>query len=109
MRIVRAITDLPWWSGLPIFLVGNLIIPIPYVGFIIGILVCLFGCWIFSKLLKYDEYADSARAIIFIPLMILSLWFINEDFIAWSFGTLYTLRLVTGLFFGLIAFQGFVK
>jgi len=109
VRIIRAISDLPWWTGLPIFLVGNLIAPIPYIGFIFGLMICLFGCWIFSKLLKPDPYAESGRAIIGMVFVASSLWFIDRDFIDYSFGTLYVIRTVIGLSFGVYGFQGFVK
>jgi hypothetical protein len=110
MRIIRALSDLPWWVGLPIFLIGNFIITIPYIGFVVGICICMFGCWIFSKLLRPDEYASSSRAIICLPIMALSLWFLNEQFIDWmSYGTLYTIRTAIGLFLGFISFQGFTK
>lgn len=109
MRILRAISDLPWWTGLPIFLIGNFIITIPYIGYVIGLTVCMFGCWVFSKLLKPDEYADSGRAIVCLPIMAISLWFLDRDFLDWSYGTLYTLRTAIGLFLGFISFQGFTK
>ena len=113
MRIIRYIFDLPWWVGLPIFLVGNLLVPFGLFWYIVGLMISLFGCWTFSKLLKVDEYAESGRAIICIPIFALIMWFANEsfinEFVVCSFGTLYVLRTVGGLFFGLIGFQGFRK
>jgi hypothetical protein len=113
MRYIRYIFDLPWWVGLPIFLFGNLLVPFGLFGYIIGLIISLFGCWTFSKLLKIDEYADATMAIVCIPLIAFIMWFVNErfidPFIACSFGTLFVLRTVGGLFLGLIGFQGFRK
>ena len=113
MRYIRYILDLPWWAGLPIALFGNLLVPFGLIGYIIGLVIFLFGCWTFSKLLKEDPDANSGRAIICIPMVALVLWVINDSFInEWmvvSFGTLFVLRLVIGMFCGLIGFQGFRK
>jgi hypothetical protein len=113
MRYIRYILDLPWWVGLPISLFGNLLVPFGLFWYIIGLMVFLFGCWTFSKLLKEDEYSEAGRAIIFIPIVALGMWFINKSFvdaiILCSFGTLFVLRFVFGMFFGLISFQGFKK
>jgi hypothetical protein len=113
MRYIRYILDLPWWAGLPIALFGNLLVPFGLFWYGIGLMVFLFGCWTFSKLLKEDPHADSGRAIICIPIIALIMWFLNEPFVnqmfVCSFGTLFVLRLVGGMFFGLIGFQGFRK
>lgn len=113
MRYIRYIVDLPWWVGLPIFLVGNLLVPRGLFGYIIGLIVCLFGCWTFSKLLKVDEYVEAGRAIVCIPIVAFIIGFVNEPFIDpiidCSFATLFVLRTIAGLFFGMIAFQGFRK
>lgn len=109
MRILRALSDLPWWGGLLIFMMGNLIIPIPYIGFICGCPACLFGCWVFSKLLKPDDSAQCGRAIICVPLLVLVLWFTNVEFLDWGWGTLYTVRLSIGMLLGMCGFQGFTK
>lgn len=111
MRFIRVVRDLPWWVGLPILLFGNLLSPIPYVGFIMGLMITLFGCWIFSKLLEPDPYAESGRAIMGISIVALSLWFLDErfnDYMNWSFGTFYTLRVVMSIC-GVYGFQGFRK
>lgn len=114
MRILRAISDLPWWMGLLIFLVGNLIIPFGSFGYIVGIIPCLFGCWIFSKLVKPDPYAEGGRAIMFLPLTILALWVLTPGPLSYvglqfEFLTLYVLRIFFGVGCGFTAFQGFNK
>lgn len=113
MRYIRYILDLPWWIGLPIFLFGNLLVPFGWFFYIIGLMICLFGCWTFSKLLKVNEYADPISAIICIPLVCLVMWVFTDQyfnqFMECSFGTLYASRTVLGLFFGLLGFQGFRK
>jgi predicted permease len=111
MRVLRVIRDLPWWVGLPILLFGNLVSPIPHIGYIIGLMITLFGCWIFSKLLEPDPDAASGRAIIGIVVVALSLWFLDRrfsEYVNWSFGTFYALRVVMCIF-GVYGFQGFKK
>lgn len=114
MRIFRYIFDLPWWVGLPIFLGGNLLIPMGLYGYISGLIICLFGGWTFSKLLKPNEYIEAGQAIVCIPLTALSLYLFNKNwifdhFIPTNSDTLYVLRIVFGLFFGFLSFQGFRK
>tara|TARA_B110000495_G_C22766486_1_gene448663 strand:- start:121 stop:450 length:330 start_codon:yes stop_codon:yes gene_type:complete len=109
MRVLRAISDLPWWSGLPIFLTGNLIVPYGLLGYIIGLCICLFGCWIFSKLVKRDEYSGGSNAIIGIPIFALLMFFMNGSFIPFEWDTLYAIRACCCLFVGFLAFEGFVK
>ncbi len=110
MRILRAISDLPWWTGLPIFLLGNVLIPFGVWGFITGFIICLVGSWIFSKLLKYNEEdSDDSYAIIGIPLFAALMFFTTQSFIAMNYDTLYGIRTVLGLFFGLNTFKGFRK
>jgi len=110
MRILRAITDLPWWTGLPIFLLGNILIPFGVWGFISGLIICLLGSWILSKLLSYNEEdADDSYAIIGIPLFAALMFFTNQKFIEMDYDTLYGIRTVLGLFFTLNTFKGFRK
>ena len=114
MRYFRYIFDLPWWFGLPIFLGGNLLIPMGLYGYISGLIVCLFGSWTFSKLLKPDDYTEAGYAILFMPLTVLSLYFFRSNwifdyFIPTDSDTLYVLRVASGLFFGFLSFQGFRK
>jgi len=109
MRMLRVISDLPWWSGLPIFLIGNLIVPYGIVGYTIGLCVCLFGCWIFSKLVKKDEYSGGMNAIMGIPIFALLMFFMNQSFIPFNWDTLYVIRACAGLFVGFLAFEGFLK
>ena len=114
MRILRAISDLPWWSGLPIFLIGNLMVPHGMFGYMVGLCICMFGCWIFSKLVKRDEYATGGgSAIVGIPLFGLLLYFVTDNYdhyiIDLHRDTLYVIRACGGMFIGFIAFSGFVK
>lgn len=108
MRILRAISDLPWWTGLPIFLVGNLLIPFGIWGYITGFIICLFGSWVFSKLLKYVESdCDDSYAIIGISLFASLMFFTKQEFFDLRYDTLYGIRTVIGLFLGFNTFRGF--
>ena len=113
MRYIRYITDLPFWVGLPIFLVGSLLTAFGLFWYIVGLIICFFGCWTFSKNLKENECASSGQAIICLPIMAICLWFINnhfiDPFIVCSFGTLFVFRTVSAMFFGFFGFQGFRK
>ena len=109
MRIFRYVFDLPWWIGLPIFLAGNLLVPLGFFQYISGLIVCMFGCWTFSKLLNYSEESEIGQAAFYIPMMVLSMWFLNEKYIDWEYNTLYVVRASSGLFCGILAFQGFRK
>jgi len=115
MRLIRYILDLPWWVGLAIFMAGNWLVPHTY---IIGVPVCLFGAWTFSKLLKPDDYADVGSAIIGFPLFFLVMLVPNQ----FSFETVildllndlsttatFAIRAALGIFTGFIAFQGVRK
>jgi len=113
MRYFRYITDLPFWVGLPIFLTGSLLTSFGLFFYIVGVIVCLFGCWTFSKNLKEDPYASSGQAITCLPLMALVLWVSTNQFmdtyIVASFGTLYAIRTAIALYLGFWGFQGFRK
>ena len=121
MRFIRIIFDLPWWSGLPIFLVGCAIVPhFTIIGYIVGLVISLFGCWIFSKLLNTDgEFRNISVACIFLTCFMLTMkipysfdfateWlaFLNSM----SPTLLYVIRASGGLFFAFLAFvRGFRK
>lgn len=113
MRHLRYITDIPFWVGLPIFLFGSLLTAFGIVWYMIGLSICLFGCWTFSKNLKDNSCTSSGQAIVCLPLMALVLWFINnhfiDPFVVCSFGTLFVLRSSSALFLGFLGFQGFRK
>lgn len=120
MRPIRAITDLPWWSGLPIFLLGNLIVPhMNLLGFIIGVSICLMGCWVFSKLLAPTDYSNPVIAsfgmLLFFVIMLIPYQFKYEShWLTWlnqiSVTVLYAIRGGLGLFVGFITFnRGFRK
>lgn len=112
MRPIRYLLDLPWWSGLVIFLVGNLIVGHFYV---LGLPVCLFGAWTFSKLLPPRDDPEVACAIIGFPLFFL-IMLIPDRFtfanalISWlnhlSPTLLFGVRAALGIGVGFIAFQG---
>ena len=115
MRLIRYILDLPWWVGLAIFMAGNWLVPHAY---IIGVPVCLFGAWTFSKLLKVDDHPNPWPAIVGFPLFFLVMLVPNQ----FSFETLipsllndlsqtatFGIRAALGIFTGFIAFQGVRK
>ncbi len=115
MRPIRYILDLPWWVGLLIFLIGNLLVEHWY---IVGLPVCLFGAWTFSKLLKPTESSDVGPAIVGFPLFFLVMLIPNQ----FSFETvvldllndmsetvLFGIRAALGIGVGFIAFQGVRK
>lgn len=112
MRPIRYLLDLPWWAGLVIFMAGNWLAPHSY---IVGVPVCLFGAWTFSKLLKPNDYAEVGNAIVGFPMFFLVM-LIPDKF---SFETLildllnqlgstatYGIRAALGIMTGFIAFQG---
>lgn len=59
------LTDLPWWTGLPIFLAGAALVVYWY---IIGVMISLFGAWTFSKLLARGELNGIGFALTGLPL-----------------------------------------
>jgi hypothetical protein len=111
MRYIHALFDLPWWTGLPIFLLCNIIVPYGLSGYITGCIGCLFGAWIFSKLLNYDVNPDtcdgSGVAISFISLFLGCMYYFTWYCLSWKFDTLFVVRTVTGMLTSLIAFGGF--
>ena len=113
MRILRAISDLPWWSGLPIFLLGSLIVPYGLFWYIIGLMVSLFGCWIFSKLLPPEEYPEAMWGAMGMLAYLMVMLIPNElTVLDISISTLflYAVRSALGLFIGFIMFnQGFKR
>ena len=68
MRLVKFLTDLPWWTGLPIFLIGTGISVLLYP---MGILVALFGAWTFYKLMEPSDLKEPGFALIGLPLFFL--------------------------------------
>ena len=113
MRYIRYITDIPFWFGFPIFLSGSLLTSYGLAWYIVGVFICSFGCWTFSKNLKENDLITSGSAIVCLPIMASSLWFLNENVIDYiwpvSFETSYVIKTSVSLFFGFIAFQGFRK
>ena len=57
--------DLPWWTGLPIFLAGTALVVHWYA---IGVIVALFGAWTFAKLTQPSEFKEIGFAITGLPL-----------------------------------------
>ena len=62
--------DLPWWTGLPIFLAGTAVVVHWYA---IGVIVALFGAWTFAKLTQPSEFKEIGFAIIGFPLFFASM------------------------------------
>jgi hypothetical protein len=115
MRPIRYILDLPWWVGLAIFMAGNWITGYYY---IMGVPICLFGAWTFSKLLKPNDDPGPRPALIGFPLfflvMVIPRHFAFENvWFSWLNGTsetvLYATRAALGILAGFIAFQGVRK
>lgn len=112
MRPVRYILDLPWWVGLAIFMGGNWVTGHSY---ILGVPICLFGAWTFSKLLKPNDDPEPFPAIVGFPLFFLVMlipgqFAFKDDWFSWMNGTsetvLFGTRAALGIFAGFIAFQG---
>lgn len=70
MRPLKFLTDLPWWSGLPIFLVGTAAVLLVYP---LGIIVALFGAWTFYKLMSPSDWKEPGFALIGLPLFFLAM------------------------------------
>ncbi len=115
MRPLHYLFDLPLWTGLLVFLLGNLIVSHWY---IVGLPICLFGAWTYSKLLPPVEHPEVGLAIIGFPLFFLAMlipdrftfetaWldFINGTSPKVLFGT----RAALGIGVGFLAFQGVRK
>jgi len=109
MRFIHALLDLPWWTGLPILLISNTLIPEwGITGYILGSMGFLFGAWIFSKLVNYAQEPDtSGAAICGLTIFFGSMYGLTDHFLAWEYGTLFVARLVAGIFASLLAFEGF--
>lgn len=110
MRYIRALCDLPWWTGMPIFLLCNMLVPYGMYGYIAGSMGCLFGAWIFSKLVNYAQEPDtSGAAIVGLSVFFTSMYFFASDNTNYSlsYNTLFVARLVLGLGSSLMAFEGF--
>jgi hypothetical protein len=115
MRPIRYLLDLPWWTGLLIFLLGNAMVPYWYIG---GLPICLFGAWTFSKLLPPVDHPEVGLAIIGFPLFFLAM-LIPDQFAfqsalldllnAASPKVLFGIRAALGIGVGFLAFQGVRK
>jgi hypothetical protein len=70
MRPLKFLADLPWWSGLPIFLIGTAAVLLFYP---LGIIIALFGAWTFYKLMEPDDYKLPGFALIGFPLFFLAM------------------------------------
>lgn len=70
MRPLKFLTDLPWWSGLPIFLAGTAATVLFYP---LGIIVALFGAWTFYKLMEPSDWKEPGFALIGLPLFFLAM------------------------------------
>lgn len=68
MRPLKFLTDLPWWTGLPIFLAGTAAVVLFYPR---GLVIALFGAWTFYKLMEPCEYKEPGCALIGFPLFFL--------------------------------------
>jgi hypothetical protein len=55
MRPLIFLTDLPWWTGLPIFLIGTGAVLLFYP---LGIIIALFGAWTFYKLMEPSDWKE---------------------------------------------------
>jgi len=115
MRPVRYVLDLPWWVGMAIFMAGNWVTGHWY---ILGVPVCLFGAWTYSKLLKHNDDPNPFPAIVGFPLFFLVM-LVPDQFSFEAFGLSllnelsptvnYGIRAALGIFAGFIAFQGVRK
>lgn len=112
MRPIRYLFDLPWWVGLIIFLLGNLIVAHWY---IVGLPVCLFGAWTYSKLLPPSDEPNVFAAIVGFPLFFLTMlipdaFSFDSLLVSWLNGitetVLFGIRAALGIGVGFLAFQG---
>ena len=70
MRPLKFLTDLPWWTGLPIVLVGTAAVLLFYP---LGIIIALFGAWTFYKLMEPSDWKEPGFVIIGLPLFFLAM------------------------------------
>ena len=70
MRPLKFLTDLPWWTGLPIYLVGTAAVLLFYP---LGIIIALFGAWTFYKLMEPSDWKEPGFVIIGLPLFFLAM------------------------------------
>ena len=112
MRPFRYLVDLPWWAGFILFLIGNAIVPHYY---ILGLPICIFGIWTFSKLLKANDDALWGFAIVGFPLFFIVMLIPHQFSFEWpildllngmSATATYATRAALGIFVGLFACQG---
>jgi hypothetical protein len=83
MRPIKYITDLPWWVGLLIFVIGNLILPLGLFGYIIGLVLCLFGCFTLAPLLPPDPDASPSRMPLGIALFSFVVGILHPTVLIW--------------------------
>lgn len=118
MKTLSYIFNLPWWVGLLLFFIGNAVTPLEgLVGVTLGSAICLFGCWTFANLWKGFRTISSPENLCFIPLVILSAYFIDMRFVDFynthleyyidplKYSDLYVIRSAIGLWSGLAAFK----
>ena len=115
MRPIRYLLDLPWWAGLVIFLLGNMVAASCYV---VGLPVCLFGTWTYSKLLAADDDPVVGCAMIGFPLFFIVMLIPDKFSFAnvwasWLNGmtptVLFGIRAALGIGVGFLAFRGVRK
>lgn len=113
MRPFKFLFDLPWWTGLPIFLWGTAIVVHWYA---IGLVVALFGAWTFSKLMPSSDFKEIGCAIIGFPMFFASMLIparfstdlpVLDLLNGLSTTATYATRSALGLASSLIAFQSF--
>ena len=113
MRPLKFLADLPWWTGLPIFLIGTAIVVFLYP---LGIVVALFGAWTFFKLTEPDTFKEPGFALVGFPLFFLVMLIPDQftlqtpvlDFLNHLSATVtYATRSALGLATAFIAFRSF--
>ena len=111
MRPFQFLFDLPWWTGLPVFLAGTALVVHWYA---IGVIITLFGAWTFSKLMARGELNGIGFAIAGFPLFFASMLVPRQfafdlpvlDLLNHlSPTTTYAMRSACGLATALLAFQ----
>jgi hypothetical protein len=106
MRILKFLADLPWWTGLPVFLTGTAIVAHWYP---VGLIVSLFGAWTFYKLMEPGDFKEPGFALVGFPLFFAAmlipakfhtqmplLGFLNDLSTTVTYATRSALGLVTG-------------
>jgi hypothetical protein len=113
MRPIQFLFDLPWWTGLPVFLAGTSLVTHWYAP---GVIVTLFGAWTFSKLIPACDFKEIGHAIIGFPLFFAAMLIparfdidfpVLEILNSLSTTATYATRSALGLISSLLAFQSF--